>query len=104
MSEATPLGRPGELTGRLQEAQVVVQVDPRLCLLEQDHATGPPPDLPRRGRGKGPGVDVVGPQLEAPPIPGEPLDQESTIGMPADPRDVAVVAPEIHPGRRTAVD
>src|SRR5207248_4116759 len=46
----------------------------------------------------------IGAEFEAPPIPREPLDQQAPIGMPIDPRDVALVLAEVQPGRRAAVD
>src|ERR1700694_1524902 len=96
MPKAAPLGRPGELTGRFHDPQVVVQIDPRLQILDQDRPPPRPPAASGGGR--------VGPELEARPISGEPLDQESTVRMPIDSRKVTLFIPEVHPGRHPTVD
>src|SRR5256885_2401485 len=51
----------------------------------------------------GPTCNVVPPKFEAPPVAGEPLDQQPAIRMPIDPCDVALVTAELQPGRGSAV-
>src|SRR5689334_3460174 len=75
--------------------QVVVEVDPRFSVLYKDWAR-PHPTLPRK---RGRVLELESQELEARPVPREPLHQQATIRMPVDSGEISVLAAEVDEGR-----